>query len=106
MVLLDLAKQFMQRIDFPRRQAAESIDDPAFMLIRHVCKGLAAARSQPDPEGTAVAGNGQALNQTFSDKLVRDTGDVAASDHHAARQLFHFETILAALELRHQVKAG
>ena len=61
LVLLDLAQQLMQCIKLTRRQAAKGLNDPAFMLLRHVCKGLASTCSQPDPEGAAVTGNWQAL---------------------------------------------
>jgi hypothetical protein len=56
--------------------------------------------------GAAVALDVDAIDQPLGDQLVGDAGDVAAGDHHPARQLVHLQALGRALQLRHQVEAG
>ena len=75
------------------------------MLARHLAKYLVAAGGQPHPVGAAVTIDFHAFDQALGHQLVRDAGDVAAGDHHAARQLVHLQAVGVALQLGHQVKA-
>ena len=63
------------------------------MLLRHRAELRSPGRRELYPVGSPVAGHLQPLHQPLADQLVGDASDIAAGDHHAARQLVHLQTI-------------
>src|ERR1043166_9868254 len=71
----------------------------------HLAKTLQSAKRQPDGKSATVPGTGFPGHKTFKLELVCNSGHVAARDHHAPGKLVHAQPIVAALQLRHEVKA-
>ena len=76
------------------------------MRLCHLLKLVATFGGQTNQEGASVALDVHPLDKAFCHQLISDAGHVAASDHHAARQLFHLHALGHPFQLRHQVKAG
>ena len=79
---LVLAKQTHQFADVLRRQVAEDIGNPQFVLRRHLAEFGAAGLGQADHLHAAVGVRRAAVEMPGFDQALDQPGDVAVRDHH------------------------
>lgn len=103
---LQVAEQAVQLRPLTISEAGEEIDDPLLMLTRHPMKASASSRRQSYTKRAAVLRVCMTLHEFFLLKLINQSGDIAAADHHSARQLTHGEPLAVPLKLCQEVESG